>query len=955
MTSLRFVGDLPLWAGLILALIFSGMSWNYYRRESFDLPRRLRWMLPLLRSMVFFLAIIVLTQPVLHHRKVIGELGHVRIFVDTSQSMGLRDQHLSAGRKLLIAEERHWIPEGRLDSRALKIAEALSEAQDRTTVELRKESLTADDVVRMRDRLTAPLKTLSDLPPATGPAPDISSAAPPTSADTRDAEQLVATLNEIAVSSEPSAVAAAAGQLAAVCEAIPPLEQQLRSSFEAEARRLIDSGDESIQAAIAMFDETSRLRRAEQLLLDGPAALLSALRKNHDVELFSLHNQDVMKLPDEFATARQTASLFPIPDGATTDLASGLANSHSGSEIPVAQGPDSETETSRIDSDVSETRDDLDASATAAMTTPKTAVILFSDGRHNFGPSPQQTARILGSQNVAIYPVSLGADRAALDIAVTGLEHPQMVFEKDRVRGTLLFRDKMPAGQPLVAQIEWQTKVLWQKSLLTENSGDRRVEFEFEFSEIADQFTSSSSADVKQYAVPMTMTASITPLTGEAESENNQQTMRLAAITQNNRLLILDGRPRWETRYLRNAFERDSKWDVNVVLAGPGTESETLPRGTTSGQFPESRENLFDYDLIIFGEVAASIFADHELTWIREFVETRGGGLVLIDGRREELRRLPAQSLLPLVPIEWLPPQVAALPTKLQLTESGQREQALTLDTEPSGNRRFWNELPVPHSLCRVSALPGSEVLVEAVVDGSVLPAIVTRRSGAGRVLYLAFDETWRWRYKAADTYHQRIWNQLARFVMPRPFAASDEYLAVDSGPVSYRNQESADLRIRLRGLDGKPTSDATADALLWKEGRVVSTVGLTPDPDQPGIYRGKTEALSEGEYQVSVRASGFSDDVLKARGEFVVLPAESGELDDTACNELLLKQMAAESGGTYLREEQIGQLPKLLSPLSRGRVVESDTLLWQTYWWFSAIVLLLTLEWFLRKRAGLL
>ena len=52
---------------------------------------------------------------------------------------------------------------------------------------------------------------------------------------------------------------------------------------------------------------------------------------------------------------------------------------------------------------------------------------------------------------------------------------------------------------------------------------------------------------------------------------------------------------------------------------------------------------------------------------------------------------------------------------------------------------------------------------------------------------------------------------------------------------------------------------------------------------------------------------------------------------------------------------EEIGQLADLLSPLSSGHVIESDTVLWQSYWWFTAIVGLLGVEWTLRKRAGLL
>jgi hypothetical protein len=219
----------------------------------------------------------------------------------------------------------------------------------------------------------------------------------------------------------------------------------------------------------------------------------------------------------------------------------------------------------------------------------------------------------------------------------------------------------------------------------------------------------------------------------------------------------------------------------------------------------------------------------------------------------------------------------------------------------------------------------------------------------------LASDETWRWRYKVADTWHQRIWNQLAKSMMPRPFAVSDEFVSLDTGAVRYDFGTTIDVRARLLGLDGKPAINATVDALVWKDGRIVSTVSLNADPDVPGIYRGRIAALPEGEYEVSTRAAGYSDAALKARSEFVVLPPESGEMTQTAANESLLKQIAADTGGAFLREEDMIRLPELLSPLSSGRVVESDTLIGQSYWWFAAIVMLLTLEWVLRKRAGLL
>ena len=852
--------------------------------------------------------------------------------------MSLLDRHASVGRKLLIAEQQGWIEEGLIKSESLSTAEKIATARREVLAGLQQEGLKSEDVLALRDRLQEALSEPTAL--AAGPETSSGDDQPAASAV---GSQITAQLDAITAETD---ITTASAELASVCESLAEIETQLIADFNATAQRLIDSGDESIAAALTMFDETPRFRRAERSLLNIGNPLFDELKQHHNVEVLALQNGEALELLDGMSTEKTPEELAKTPTAATTDLASGIVATQR-----TSNASDDGDEGPRLAPSAHEDE-------TAAK--PNTAVVLITDGLHNAGPSPLQTARVLGGQGIAFYPVAVGATQRAPDVAVTGLEHPQMVFQKDRVRGSMTFRDHMPAGRPLKAQIEYDGTVVWEKQLLTEDSGERRVDFEFGIEELVERLGSQFESDITQHAVTMNMTASIVPLAEETETTNNSRPLRFAAITQSYRMLIIDGRSRWETRYLRNAFERDSQWDVSVVIAGPGTDDESLPRGEGDDLFPETRSDLFAFDIIVFGELSPELLQDHEYTWIREFVERRGGGLIFIDGQRGRMKAFTEQNLAALLPVEWLDTDITSEPTMLQLTEKGAQLPALVFEPDRTANERFWNELPPPHTLNAVKALPGAEVLVEAIVNDVASPAVVTQSYGSGRILYMATDETWRWRYKNADTYHQRIWNQLATYVMPRPYSSSDEYLAIDTGPVSYEFGETAPLRVRLTNPDGKPAAGSTVDALLWKQGRVAATVSLSEDPDVPGTYLGTTAALDEGEYEVSVRASGFSTEALKSRGEFVVLPPESGELAETACNEPLLQQMAADSGGVFLREEQIGRLAELLSPLSSGRIVESDDSLfkrggWLGPLWFCFILALLTLEWFLRKRAGLL
>src|SRR5207253_10847782 len=59
----------------------------------------------------------------------------------------------------------------------------------------------------------------------------------------------------------------------------------------------------------------------------------------------------------------------------------------------------------------------------------------------------------------------------------------------------------------------------------------------------------------------------------------------------------------------------------------------TSPDELLSG-FPKTREELFAYRAIILGSVEAAAFTPDQLRMIADFVNKRGGGLLMLGGRR---------------------------------------------------------------------------------------------------------------------------------------------------------------------------------------------------------------------------------------------------------------------------------------------------------------------------------
>ena len=723
-------------------------------------------------------------------------------------------------------------------------------------------------------------------------------------------------------------------------------ENLFRDMFEVYAENRAAGDDENIREAIESFNSNDRWKRATRLLTQRRNSILKELADTHIIEIRSLAGLETERLWDNTGDEDPPPDFGQSSETRRTDLATGLQTAI------------------KVDEDNEEKKDAKQS---------RTAAVILSDGLHNIGASPFETAKLMAGRDIPIHTVGFGSVTPPPDLAVIDVETPAKVLKDDRFRGSVTLKDNLTPGTPFKIVIEDDlNQTVWEESFSGMSATRRRVAFDFSVEELVEEKISNLGLDnsVEVNAVPFRMKVRVEPVEGEARGDNNVLSFAFDAITKKNNMLIIDGRPRWETRYLHNLFERDERWTVTVAFAGPGSDDGALPRGEEGDVFPTDKKTLFSYDLLVFGEISPKLFEGEELEWIRDFVANRGGGILLLDGPRQKFREyaegdenweevFPIASLLPVKWNEDGPKRLA--PQALRLTERGLSTPALFLHPSAERSAELWGYVPKPGWVAPTEALPGTDVYLEATLDEKgeeAVPLLVSRTVGAGKVLYAGFDGTWRWRFEVADKYHQRYWHQIASWIMEKPFAVSDELVAIDPGASTYRPGESAALRIRVRDREGKPLDDpkAEVEALIWREGKIVATVPMKTDPDSGGLFRGETPALSPGEHQVTVRVDGlFEEDELRSKVEFLVREPESPELATLICKEDLLRDVAKLSGGSYLREEQIGRLNDLLKPISSGRLVKKEIALWQSYWWFVPIILLLGLELFLRKRAGML
>ncbi|NBV24264.1 MAG: VWA domain-containing protein [Proteobacteria bacterium] len=919
MTDLRFMGDWRVWGGLVAGLTLAVAAWLLYWRETRARAGAVRWLLPSLRALAALLLVMMLTGPVLHHRKTIGEIARILLFVDASASMGIADREMELPRKLFIAQQLGWLGTNKFDANLRAAAAALANAQE--TASRTKANLPAPqfhEFVRVFATNTASAaEFLGKVGPATWP--QISGQVGRLNTELTLPSRKLA---DTAVGHDPNVTERELAKLAAVAARF---EAEARTAFTNHVLAVAEKREADVLAAIQKFDTQTRWQRLEAALFGNSEGVAKKLAELHNLEVLALadHHVEPVWLPGERKRGDP-----PKPPPAFTLLATNL------------------------NTDLSEP---VKTRALSLREGERTAVILLSDGQHNSGGPPAELARLLGARGVPVFPVGIGMQQPPPDLAVLTVKGPDTVAADGRVRGTVELKDDMPPGTAFILRVAQGERLMWEKELTTENKHLRTVEFDFPVKELVADELKLQDKDLRFASLPLHFIASVTALPGEKDKANNSGALWVNATTQRPKLLLLDGRPRWEYRYLRNLFERDDRWEVNALLAGAGGEQKNWARGKGPGQFPGDRETLFTYQLVIFGDLPANQLRPQEMEWLRDFVGQRGGGVIFIDGRQERLASLQQSPLAPLFPVSFEGRPLDGVPMIFRLAASGSSLTPLTLVADPLENERVWSFMPAPHWLAPARALPGAETWLQAVVGESRSAAAVYRRYGAGKTLYLAFDESWRWRFKVGDLHHQKFWNQTAKFVMESPFAVQDRFVSLDSGALNYDPGATAEIRTRILDAQGQAMSRARAEAWLMRDGRKVATVALAPDANETGIYRGRTAPLTDGDYEVRVRVDGLPETEMKARTGFAVRRSATGELAELNCNEPLLRELASISGGRYYREEELGALVERLKPLSQGRVVESETVLWQSWWWFGAVMLLLALEWALRKRAGML
>lgn len=439
-------------------------------------------------------------------------------------------------------------------------------------------------------------------------------------------------------------------------------------------------------------------------------------------------------------------------------------------------------------------------------------------------------------------------------------------------------------------------------------------------------------------------------------------------------ILYIEGHPRNEYKFIRRAAENDTAVRLKTYLmTGP---QKFLRQGIDStmelaGGYPDSQEELFKYDAVIFGDLTRNLFTDKQLALTRDFVSRRGGGFLMLGGSTafdQGFIGTPIEALLPvsLVNEKNLPPELRGgvgrgdHPTGQtfapRLTNEGQRSMILRLEIEDEVNRKLWRDMPQLQGI-NVSgrAKPGAVVLAvhpTLIFQGVPLPVLAYQRYGRGRTMSLMTATTWRWQMLKPheDTSHERFWRQLLRWLTgssPTPVEIFLEHNTFSTGD---------EVKVKARVYDAvyEPVSEATVWLKLTDPDGGIEDIQMQADIAQAGDYFASFTASKSGVHQLEVSSSGGLSKDGYASLSFLAANSMHEMRGAAAMNRDLLEKIARLGGGNYYTPDKADLLVKDLNNNRKVHTVAFKLDIWNIPIVFFLLFFCFGLEWLLRRRAGL-
>ncbi|MBM3771497.1 MAG: hypothetical protein FJW27_09500 [Acidimicrobiia bacterium] len=581
---------------------------------------------------------------------------------------------------------------------------------------------------------------------------------------------------------------------------------------------------------------------------------------------------------------------------------------------------------------------------------PLAGLVLVTDGADTSDATLEESLASLKARSVPVFPVGVGRDRFDRDIQVTRVETPRSTLKGTTLAVDVVISHTGYAGTTVPLTVEDEGRIAATQDVTLPSTGDSTT--------VRMTFTAGDTgARLFRFQVKTQADEQVT--------QNNARDALVEVSDRRDKILYMEGEPRFEMKFIRRAVEEDQNLQVVILQRTAEDKYLRLDVGSKDelvGGFPKTREELFAYRAVILGSVEAASFSPDQLRMLADYVSKRGGGLLMLGGRRAFAEGGWAGTpVAEVLPVDMDAPargsgayfsHVSVKPTRDGLSYPVTQLPAAVKGAKSSGSR--WDDLPALSAVNAIrSVKPGATKLLSGTDDNRQEQVVLAyQRYGRGKALALPVQDSWLWRMDATiaveDTTHATFWRRLIRWLVD---GVPDQV----SVTTSERVEPGELMKLTAEVVDPAfvEVNDAQVVAHVTTPSGKVVDIPMEWSVSKDGEYRASFVPDEAGLYEVKTTATRTQGDL----GTSVVhtrASAGDAEYFDAAMRSTLLQRIAEDTGGRFFTADTASELPEAITVSGRGVTVIEERDLWD-----MPIILMLLLgiigaEWGYRRLRGL-
>jgi uncharacterized membrane protein len=580
---------------------------------------------------------------------------------------------------------------------------------------------------------------------------------------------------------------------------------------------------------------------------------------------------------------------------------------------------------------------------------PLAGLVVVSDGADTAADTLGKSLLALKSQGVPVFTVGVGHETLSRDIQIGRVSTPRFALKGTTLMIDVLISHTGFAGQTVTLDVEDDGRIVGSQPVKLPDDGSAataRVRFT-----VAD-----AGARVFRFRVA--------PQDGELVVENNAREAMIDVRDRREKILYFQGEPRYDVGFLLRAVAQDQ--NLQVVLLQRTADNKFYRLNIDSSDeltagFPKTREELFAYRGVILGSIEAGAFTGDQLQMLAEFVDRRGGGLMMLGGARSfsegGYAGTAVGDVLPLV----LDPnqrsaQLARLTVKPSRAGAGHGVTQIAENETASAAR--WDFLatlePKVTTLNAASAVkPGATVLLGGVDEARAdRPVLAFQRYGRGKAFAFTLQDSWLWQMHAEigveDMTHEYLWRQLLR-------ALVDGVPDVVEPQLTDRVEPGDAIPLKADIVDKGfvELNDASVVAHVTRPDGSVVDVPMQWSGERSGEYIATVPTTGQGSYEARIEATRGGQTIGTTMAHVRAAPGDA-EFFDATMHATTLRRIAEETGGRFYTADTISGLAEDLRYTGRGVTTVEERELWHLPIILLLLIGLLSAEWGYRRAVGL-